>query len=189
MGLAFFAAATPASAANADCFCARASGNSGKPYEVVRLKKKACADVPYKSNGKPPWQNGVPTCPDSVRTRSSAPSSPKAKDELMRRCFCHKLDDGGGIKRFKVVSCSTVPECKGLKYQEKAMGPWENTLTCGHAENCKASMKRCKKDLDKLTKQLTDKDPNKVMRAQNEIVNVSKRCHAIEDGCYINPQK
>lgn len=193
VSLAGLMAAAPARAANADCFCARASGGGGsaKPYEVVRLNKPACANVPYKSNGKPPWQNGVPACPNSMRTRpqGTSPSSPKASDEMMRRCFCHKQVKNGGIQQFKVVSYATVPECKGLSYTPKEGGPWENTLFCEAAENCADNVKKCKKKLDKATKRLSDKDPMKVMQAQNDIVTLSKRCQEIDKACYVDGLK
>lgn len=190
VSLACLASAIPARASNADCFCVKNDSSSGvKKYQVIRYRKPACADVQYKSNGKAPWDNGVPPCSSSIKVRSTPASSPAAADELMRRCFCTKRVNGDGLKQYKVVSYPTVPECKGATYKQKGQGPWENTNNCDRAEVCKKNSDRCKKDLDDATKKLSDKDPLKAMRAQNEVVNITKRCQEIEESCYTNPPK
>lgn len=180
-GFAWFCGAVSAQAANGDCFCAKKM--DGGKYQVVRFAKAECKGVPYKSNGRPPWENGVGMC--KSQTPIPAAASPA---ELDRRCYCFKSENNGGIRQHKLVNYPTAPQCKQATYSGDT-NLWNHVMPCDLAEDCKKNTKACSKKLEQATKKLGDKDPVKAARASNEVLEITKRCKEIDDFCYVKPMK
>lgn len=171
--------AAPARASNADCFCIKVNqGNTLQPYQVVKRASPACAGQTYKSNGKAPWDNGVPVC-----KAQGSPSgvSPAAAAQLIRRCFCAKHNGGNGIQQYSVISYPTVPECRQAQYRNNGRPAWERVLGCDMANQCQKLAKQCQAKMENASRTISSNS--------NELVALTKKCKASDDLCYKDPIK